>query len=432
STITVPHTGSGQQWQSVDATVTDAGGIHDLYLVFKGGSANLNWFRISPHFGSGSPHPGLPAVSYDYEMLSNRRNYNVAGISPMRMPRIDKLTTELGGEVDISYGQSHPCPVTPSPVIHMPYDCFMAWDNNPDNPSFAGWVVWQKYKVLQQQTSDAFSGNPTQTLTFDYSTPQWHYSNNPVLPEADECGGGGYPFPCATNHWNDYRGSKIVTVSDDSGAQNEYRFYTGMDDDRANIPGGNYNATITLSDGSTRTDSSWLAGQLAENRRLDSSDNALTKTVNWYTAVNTAGSGIYAAYFVAPQKTEETRYGTVDKTTRTEYEYDGYGNLTREILHGDIDTTNDDRNIETSYLYNTTAYIVNRPQWMKLWAGTTSGISGDEEALTQFAYDFQGVGFPPAVGNLTLERAFSQLLPTGITHDTAINYDPYGRPISVT
>ena len=107
----------------------------------------------------------------------------------------------------------------------------------------------------------------------------------------------------------------------------------------------------------------------AETRRLDSSGNALTRTVNWYTATATASSGIYGARFVAPSKVEQALYGTSNKSTRTEYEYDGYGNVTRQIEYGDISTTTDDRYVATSYLYNTSAYIVDRPRWRKMWAG---------------------------------------------------------------
>ena len=72
------------------------------------------------------------------------------------------------------------------------------------------------------------------------------------------------------------------------------------------------------------------------------------------------------------------------------------------MLHGDIATPADDRNVETAYAYNTTAYILDKPQWQKLWAGTTSGSAGAEQAFSEYLYDDATVvGTPPLKGNLT-------------------------------
>jgi glucosylceramidase len=48
STVRIPATGGWQQWRTVTAPVVRASGRHDLYLVFRGGTAiaNVNWFRF--------------------------------------------------------------------------------------------------------------------------------------------------------------------------------------------------------------------------------------------------------------------------------------------------------------------------------------------------------------------------------------------------
>ena len=45
---TVPSTGGAQQWKDVVAAVTGATGVHDLYVKFVGGSANLDWWQFAP------------------------------------------------------------------------------------------------------------------------------------------------------------------------------------------------------------------------------------------------------------------------------------------------------------------------------------------------------------------------------------------------
>ncbi len=368
---------------------------------------------------------GLPPVSYSYTWLPNRRNYDYAGVSPMYMPRIQTITTELGGEITFTYGTPHLCPSSPpTPYYRLPYDCFPAYDAYTGG---GGWVFWRKHKVTQLEIKDTFSGNAIQAYTYTYSTPTWHYSDDPTLPEVNNCPSGR---PC--KHWNDFRGHEIVTVTDASGAKTEYRFYRGMNGDRLNVNGGSFSASITLSDGSTRPDENWLRGQAVEVRRLQSDNSALTRRVTWYTWTLTAGSGIDGAYFVGEQATEETRYGTVTRVTRTEFAYDSYGNVTLEVQKGDITTGDDDRTIERSYIYNTTAYIVDRPQWEKLWAGTAPGASGQEQSYTAYAYDGQSIGAAPIQGNLTLIRRYAQMTPTTVYYDTTTAYDERGRPTQVT
>jgi glucosylceramidase len=47
--IVIPVTGGWQTWQTVTGAVTGGSGLHNLYLVFNGGSSigNLNWFQFS-------------------------------------------------------------------------------------------------------------------------------------------------------------------------------------------------------------------------------------------------------------------------------------------------------------------------------------------------------------------------------------------------
>lgn len=173
----------------------------------------------------------------------------------------------------------------------------------------------------------------------------------------------------------------------------------------------------------------WCAGWYAACARKWRAIRASLRTL-------TAGSGIDGAYFVGVQATEETRsdpdYGNAARTTRDEYSYHGYGNVTREVQRGDTTLTGDERTLERSYAYNPTAYIVDRPQWEKLWAGTAPGAAGSEKAYTAYAYDGLGVGAAPVRGNRTLVRQYHQATPSYASYDTTTAYDSYGRPTTVT
>ncbi|MBN2189169.1 MAG: carbohydrate-binding protein, partial [Chitinispirillaceae bacterium] len=56
-TCAVAGTGGWQTWATRTCTVTGATGIHDLYLMFTGGSGllfNFNWWKFSPTTGIGT------------------------------------------------------------------------------------------------------------------------------------------------------------------------------------------------------------------------------------------------------------------------------------------------------------------------------------------------------------------------------------------
>ena len=55
--ITIPVTGGWQTWQTVTGAASVVAGLHNLYVVFKGGSGigNLNWFQFGGALAGGSP-----------------------------------------------------------------------------------------------------------------------------------------------------------------------------------------------------------------------------------------------------------------------------------------------------------------------------------------------------------------------------------------
>jgi hypothetical protein len=74
-TCEVEGTGGWEQWTTVECSVSEVSGIHDLYLKFTGGSGDLfncNWWRFSPvpvgiqrSFAGALPAMERPVVSYD-------------------------------------------------------------------------------------------------------------------------------------------------------------------------------------------------------------------------------------------------------------------------------------------------------------------------------------------------------------------------------
>ena len=356
---------------------------------------------------------GLPPTAYSPTMLDNRLNHP-SGVSAMTMPRVSQVTTPLGGAVAFTYGQPHAC--EPGVVYDFSdhhWDCFPGYD--PYTGS-GDWVVWNKWKV-DELSEDGSFGNPTVVTAYDYGPPAWHHEQDPVKP-------------ASLQSWNDFRGHPWVTVTGADGIISEFTFYQGMHGDKT-ATGGTKAVNITLSDSTTRTDSNWLTGRAAESRVLEGTE-AVSRQVTEYGAQSTAGSGTYGAYLINPTQQIDTNYGeAVTKTTRTDYSYDVYGNQTLAVLHGDMGTTADDRVISRSFKTNLGLWLVDRPAFEKLWAGTTPGI-GSVHAATVFGYDSDATAYltgTPTRGNLTTLRSY--LTPASFV-DEDYTYDFRGRLETVT
>jgi RHS repeat-associated protein len=401
-------------WQTFEQPLTGASGIHDVYLVFGASAANVasvQWLRFVP----ANALPGLPAATFGFRMMANRKDC-AASVTCQLMPRVMTMTNEIGGMVELTYGQSHPCPALGgSQYTRIQYDCFPS--SFVTSGGLSGSVLFHKYKVLARKAWDSFSGNPVQTVNYAYTQPIFAWYDDPTAND---------------DYWNDFRGHKIVTETLPHGVKIEHRYFRGMNGDRLNASGGTFNDNITLSDGTVLVDNVWLKGKEAETRTLSPAGALLQRSVTTYMNTLTAGSGVTGAYFVAPQSMVSTDYGTVNKTTQADSSYDGYGNVTAQVLYGDTATGADDRNVQRAYVYNPSAYIVDTLQSERLCAGTTACAAGSELSMREYAYDSLGIGAAPTKGNLTRVRSYAQRTPAAVFYDTSTAYDGYGRPTSVT
>ena len=196
---------------------------------------------------------------------------------------------------------------------------------------------------------------------------------------------------------------------------------------------------ITLSDGTQRTDYNWVRGREAETRVLSITGTLLSRVVNNFVYTQTDGGTAntrYGAYFVATESTDQiTPSSGGNKTVRSAYTYDAYGNVLRQVMHGDISTSSDDRTLQNTYVYSTTqgGYQVNRVSRQVLWSGaltTTNGTAGQEKSIAEYLYDgATSVTATPTKGNLTASRAYST---TTAYNQSSTTFDVLGRPVVVT
>jgi RHS repeat-associated protein len=120
-----------------------------------------------------------------------------------------------------------------------------------------------------------------------------------------------------------------------------------------------------------------------------------------------------------------------NKTSQTRYSYDSYGNITTEYDDGDTSTTLDDSTIWRVYDPNTTLNILNKPARIRTYATamSTDNGGGNLKQETDYDYDLQSYGTPPAKGNLT-----SAVQSIDVSHSitTSYTYDSYGNKLTET
>jgi YD repeat-containing protein len=173
-----------------------------------------------------------------------------------------------------------------------------------------------------------------------------------------------------------------------------------------------------------------------------------------YTAALTAGSdpvdppqppppappicGAYtdAAHFIAVDETKGYTYdasGANPKETRSVFSYDSYGNVTRETHYGDTANPADDYLVDRAFFANANAWIVDRMQWQRIFAGNVRTADGTEQAMAAYGYDglalFTGI---PVNGNLTTAAVYHTISasytdPANFFTATT-QYDSLGRP----
>ncbi len=173
----------------------------------------------------------------------------------------------------------------------------------------------------------------------------------------------------------------------------------------------------------------YLKGAPYRVKVTDARGNRYSETTTTYTA----DANGQAPFFTPPASVViKTCDGNATcRTTRTDYTYDAYGNVTQERQYGDTATTTDDRTVVRTFAANTTKWIVTLPTRETIRAGL--GTTGTELARTDFYYDgttscaAASVTQTPAKGHLT--RSVRWLSGTTTHPETRMAYNSQGNLI---
>ncbi|WP_159771017.1 RHS repeat-associated core domain-containing protein [Streptomyces sp. HM190] len=316
------------------------------------------WLKEIKHTGKRGTDLALPPVTFEHTLLPNRVDGQSDNILSFDKPRLKKITSEAGAEMIVSYmegdcvyGQTMP------KVDENTKRCYpVYWSPNGEQTPILDW--FQKYPVTSVLTSAPDGGTEAVQHTYQYSTPAWHYNEDPFVPAKERT-------------WSLWRGFQRVThltgTSDTAQLKTVTVYMQGMNGDRVlgtdgrtPHPDNRKSASVTGILADAATDRDQYAGFVRESVTYSGSAE-VSGTINSIWSQKTATQHkSYAdteAYMVrVASKTDRTRVTTtgtaVNRAHRISYTYDDFGMVSTTEDEGDAAVTGDEKCTRTWYARN--------------------------------------------------------------------------------
>ncbi|MER5641085.1 RHS repeat-associated core domain-containing protein [Kitasatospora sp. NPDC002227] len=221
----------------------------------------------------------LPAVSFTARELANRVDGLVPAEPAFNRPRIQQITTETGGQINVNYApaecsrvNSHmPSSEDGNTMACMPVKWYLPGSSSPDPVS--DW--FNKTLVSSVTEQDGVLGTtPTKVTSYTYGGgAAWHRNDSEFIDPK-------------TRSWDDFRGYQTVTTTTGNAnlgeapkTQHVATFLRGMNGDyKADGTTRSVTASFTPYPGATpvtRADDNWLAGATLGSQGFDQAGGAV-------------------------------------------------------------------------------------------------------------------------------------------------------------
>jgi RHS repeat-associated protein len=454
------RTSSAAAWSTVDTVTLD----QSFKDPGSGESPELWLNGITRTGGGPGPDVTTPPVTFNAAFLDNRVD-PAAGEVPLRKPRIDQVSNELGNRITLTYahGDGGACTAAalPTPATNTK-ECFPRWWTPPGGASKLSW--FHKYVVTKAINENL----PTQAVITATPTTS---SQDPQVTYYDYTGGGAWHHdddvnaPDAKQSWSDWRGYATVIVRQrqvlrgvESTSVNRtftrYNFFRGMHGDQA-ANGTAKTVNVTTTEAGAQQDTMYLRGRLAETIQYSDNVGATVghRTFTSFAAgVKTADTVEHTgfvsrdAYRVDIADTRDrwvNKAGAIRKT-KVAYTVNAPANQTalqagvviRTEDQGDESVTTDSRCTVTDYVWNTSAWLI-RTARSRTYSGVcpaTGTPAGAQLSRRDSRFDGQvfATGETPGLG-AGAETGSDDYLDAATTKvSTGATYDIYGRQTSAT
>ncbi len=358
-------------------------------------------------------------------------------------PRIGTVSTEYGGDIEVEYTGG--CAAEPSEDKGKSNGtCYpVRWSPDGDEKTPAkSW--FNKYVVASVSEIDKVTSHGRPVVSrYAYSAPAWAKSD-------DE-----FSRP-ALRTYSDWRGYREVTVTKGSRSTSEVgvpqtqsqsstRYFQGVGGEVKDSTG-----TYTL----LSDDAPQYAGMTAESITYVDSDGAILKrTVNYPWSKQTASrarenedattADPLLAHRLGVKRTDEIQHvGTSWRAVRTLTTPDDTYGLPIQVEtavvkpSGSSEVLSDQTCTKTSYLHNTTAWLIGLPKEQRTTGTSCAGYDTADPATrlkssAQYTYDNLAYGATPAKGQVT---SVADINGAGTAHSvvTGTTYDELGRVRTIT
>ncbi|MGQ0841006.1 type IV secretion protein Rhs, partial [Actinokineospora sp.] len=370
----------------------------------------------------------LPPTTFDRTAMRNRVDTFSFDWALTRY-RITGITNETGAYTSVRYSDMD-CDLTtrmPSSPESNTLRCYPSWWT-PEGATEPVMDWFHKYVVTDVTDDDRTGASSLFKVHYDYlGGAAWHHDENDFAAPARR----------TWSLWRGYDTVRTVT-GEPSGTQSvtEGVFLRGMDGDR--LPSGTRSVFVSTSEGEPVRDVARLQGFLRESRQY-SGGQLVAASVNdpWVSAPTATGtdgsqsllSGISGVRGRTLLESGAWRRTAVHKT------FDGYGLPSQVEDLGDLAVAGDESCTRTTYVRNTTAWLLTYARNVQAVTGTcavaASATTIRSEARS--SYDGQEYGVAPTRGGVTKAEALDAWDAAGqrfVTASTAV-YDALGRPVEV-
>ncbi|MGW5879914.1 RHS repeat-associated core domain-containing protein [Nocardiopsis terrae] len=397
------------------------------------GTGPTLWLDSIEHVGKVGGTESLPKISFAGTQMPNRVDSPSDDIAPMLRWRITSIYTESGGQFDINYSQPECEPgKTPEPHENTKR-CYPVLWTPEGGVELTDW--FHKYVVTEVNEVDLVSDQPTLTTSYDYvGDPAWRYT------EADGMVKDKY------RTWADWRGYDRVIVrtghEDEERTETEYLYFQGMHEDKQ--PSGKRSVAVTDSRGVEHTDHKELNGTVREvivRDGVGGQDISREITTPWWkqtakvthdwgeqTATKIATEQVISLTRLADDSWRETR---VDNTVNDD------GAITRVRDHGDVDVDGDETCVNTTYVNNTDARLLNfvsRAETLAVDCADTPNRPEDVITDELVSYDGGDHGDAPTKGLPTRTQKLDSYADGEPVYQTVdqTGFDDFGNTVSET
>ncbi|MFF7634314.1 polymorphic toxin-type HINT domain-containing protein [Kitasatospora sp. NPDC008050] len=407
------------------------------------------WLASVQRTGSdGQPGVTLPPVTFTAKEMPNRVDGLVPAAPIFNRPRIQMITTETGGQISVVYSNPTcsrlngpmPGPEAGNKLPCMPVKWYLPGSSSPD--PVLDW--FNKPLVTDINEQDAVTGQGLVKAThYTYNGDAAWHRNDAEFTDPK------------TRTWDNFRGYQSVTTTTGSGyggeaprTQSTVTYLRGMDGD---IQSDGTSRSITVTnplDGSSVTDSNWLAGQVLASQTFDQAGGNVVLTTSGttngqqVTSTHKQSGGMpdLVARYAATQSTAKTLAKRADGSPRTTTKVTtsdpAHGNRTLQVDdQGDGTATTPELCSTTSYASGGNAMMLDSVSELKVVSGPCGAVATAANTVSdnRTLYDGQPFGQLGAAGDPTSTQVLDHYDGNGnpvFVKKGSITVDAYGRPLT--